>query len=168
MVRWQGPAPSVRRQLAWKLMTSVAVMCLAAGCTKTGKKKAPRTQLSQINYSQAGKRPALKPNHPLHIATTHWARQHQKNPKNPTAALNYARNLKAIGSKDRAMEVLARTYQLNPGHSGLASEYGRLTLSLGKVQMAEQLLNQSRKFSRKEDWRVLSALGTVNSKRSLG
>ena len=165
MVRYQGAAHSARRQLAWKLMTSVAVVFLVAGCDKTGNKKSLKTQLSNIDYSQMAKRPPLKPNHPAYIATTRWARQHQKNPKDPAAALNYARSLKAIGSNDRAMEVLARTYQLNPGHSGLASEYGRLALTQGKVQMAEKLLDQARKTSRKEDWRVLSALGPVNSKR---
>lgn len=165
MVKWQGAAFSVRRQLAWKLMTSVAILCLAAACTKTGNKGSLKAQLSQINYTQQAKRPPLKPNHPLYIATTYWARQHQKNPKDPTAALNYARNLKVLGSKERAVEVLARTYQLNPGHGELASEFGRLALSLGKVEMAEKLLNQARKASRKKDWRVLSALGTVNSKR---
>ncbi|MFQ5626429.1 MAG: hypothetical protein ACE5FM_07245, partial [Methyloligellaceae bacterium] len=56
-------------------------------------------------------------------------------------------------------------YQLNPGHTELASEYGRLALSLGKVQLAEQLLNQARRDKRRQDWRVLSALGTVNAKR---
>ena len=165
MVRCRGAAFGIRRQIAWKLMASVAIVFLAAGCNKTGKKNSLKTRLSNIDYSQASKRPALQPNHPAYIATTRWARLHQKNPKDPTAALNYARSLKAIGSRDRAVEVLARTYQLNPGHGELASEYGRLALSQGKVQMAERLLNQARKASRKDDWRVLSALGTVNSKR---
>ncbi len=165
MVTHQGAAHSARRRLTWKLMTSVAIVFLVTGCNKTGNKNSLKAQLSNIDYSRTAKRPPLKPNSPAYIATTRWARAHQKNPKDPAAALNYARSLKKIGSKGRAMEVLARTYQLNPGHGELASEYGRLALSQGKVQMAEKLLNQARKSGRKDDWKVLSALGTVNSKR---
>jgi Flp pilus assembly protein TadD len=95
----------------------------------------------------------------------HWAEQHRKRPADPKAALNYARNLKAIGSKAKAVSVLARTYQLNQGHGELASDYGRLALDLGRPQIAEPLLNQAMRSKRQADWRVLSALGTVNAKR---
>jgi len=165
MVKSQGAVRSVHRRLAWKLLTGAAIIVLAAGCTRTGKKHAPGKQLAAFDYSKQGRRPALKPNHPLHIAATQWAREHQKKPANPVAALNYARTLKALGSKDKALEVLARTYQLNQGNNKLASEYGRLALDLGKVQMAEQLLNQAQRARGQTDWRVLSALGTVNAKR---
>jgi len=165
MVKCQGAECSAHRKLAWKLMTGAAIMVLAAGCTKFGKKDNMKTRLSSINYSQQAQRAPLKPNHPLYIATTHWARQHQKNPQDPKAALNYARNLKALGSREKALEVLARTYQLNPGHAELASEYGRMALSLGRVQLAEQLLNRAQSGTQRNDWRLLSALGTVNAKR---
>ena len=165
MVKWEGAGNSARHRLAWKLMASAAILCVAAGCTKTSKKGAPNKSVASINYSKQAQRPALKPNHPLHIATTHWARKHQKNPSDPTAAINYSRNLKALGAKDKAMEALARTYQLNPGHGKLASEYGRSALDMGKVEMAEQLLNQAMRSKGAADWRVLSALGTVNAKR---
>ncbi len=165
MVKSQGAARSVRHRLAWKLLTGAAIIVLAAGCTRTGKKHAPGKQLAAFDYTKQGRRPALRPNHPLHIAATRWAREHQKKPADPVAALNYARTLKALGAKDKALEVLARTYQLNRGNSKLASEYGRLALDLGKVQMAEQLLNQAHRARGQTDWRVLSALGTVNAKR---
>jgi len=165
MVKSQGAARSVRRRLAWKLLTGAAILVLAAGCARTGKKHSPRKQLAAFDYSKQGRRPALKPNHPLHISASRWAREHQKNPANSVAALNYAQTLKALGSKNKALEVLARTYQLNRGNAKLASAYGRLALDLGKVQMAEQLLNQAQRNKGQTDWRVLSALGTVNAKR---
>lgn len=165
MVRSQGAARSVRRRLAWKLMAGAAILVLATGCNRTGKKDGPAKRLAAFDYSNQARRPALKPTNPLHIAATKWARAHQKNPSDPIAALNYARTLKAIGTKDRALEVLARSYQLNPGNAKLASEYGRLALDLGKVQMAEQLLNRAQRAKGQTDWRVLSALGTVNAKR---
>lgn len=165
MVNRQETAYSVRRRLGWKLMTSVAIACVAAGCTKLGKKDSPRSRIAAIDYSKQAERPLLKPNHPLHIATTKWAGKHEKDPADATAALHYARGLKALGSKENALEVLARTYQLNPGNSELASEYGRLALDLGKVQTADRLLNQAMRGRGKKDWRVLSAMGTVNAKR---
>ncbi|MCH8239783.1 MAG: tetratricopeptide repeat protein [Proteobacteria bacterium] len=165
MVKLQGEVCATHRKLCWKLMTVMAIASLAAGCANIGKKHTLTSQLSSINYARQAQRPPLKPTHPLYLATTHWAGKHQKNPQDPTAALSYARNLKALGSREKALDVLARTYQLNPGHSELASEYGRMALSLGKVQLAEQLLNEASKDKRREDWKLLSALGTVNAKR---
>ncbi len=165
MVKLQGEVCATHRKLCWKLMTVMAIASLAAGCANIGKKHTLTSQLSSINYARQAQRPPLKPTHPLYLATTHWAGKHQKNPQDPTAALSYARNLKALGSREKALDVLARTYQLNPGHTELASEYGRMALSLGKVQLAEQLLNEASKDKRREDWKLLSALGTVNAKR---
>ncbi len=166
MVKSQGATRSVRRGLAMKLMAGAAILVLAAGCTRTSKKDSMQKRLASFDYSKRAQRPALKPNHPLHIAATKWARVHQKKPADPIAAVNYARTLKALGSKDKAMEVLARTYQINPGNGKLASEYGRLALDMGRVQLAEQLLSRAQRAKGQTDWKVLSALGTLNAKRS--
>lgn len=164
MVNRQGSAHQVCRQLGWKLMTGVAIAVLAAGCTKTSKKDALKQRLA-IDYSKQNQRSALTPNNPIHIKTTQWARRHQKNPADAAAALNYARSLKALGAKDRAFEVLARTHQLQPSNAELTSEYGRLALDMGKIQMADQLLNRALRAKGNPDWRLLSALGTIQAKR---
>lgn len=164
MVRSQGAARFVRNQVAWKLMTGAAIICLAAGCTRTGKKDAPAKRFAAFDYSNQARRPALRPNNPLHIAAAKWGQEHQKKPANAMVAVNYARTLKAIGNKNKAMEVLARTHQMNPGNAKLNSEYGRLALDLGKVQMAEQLLDSVQRAKGQTDWRVLSALGTIKAK----
>lgn len=165
MVNRQGSAQSVCRRVGWNLLASAAIIALAAGCTKLGKKNAPQSSIAAINYSKQAQRPPLQPNNPLHIKTTKWARKHQKKPSDAGIAVNYARSLKAIGAKQKAFEVAARTYQLNPGNAELTSEYGRLALDLGKVQLADQLLNKAIRGSRNPDWRLLSALGTVQAKR---
>ncbi len=165
MVNRQGTARSVCRRLGWNLMASAAIVALAAGCTKFGKKSTPQASIAAINYSKQAERPPLKPNNPLHIQATKWARKHQKDPADANTAINYARSLKAIGAKQKALEVTERTYQFNPGNAELASEYGRLALDLGKVQLADQLLNKALRDSRNPDWRLLSALGTVQAKR---
>lgn len=165
MVNRQGSAHSVCNRLGWKLMAGVAIIALASGCTRTSKKDAPQKRLAAIDYSQQNRRAALQPNNPMHIATSQWARKHQKKPADVPAALNYARSLKALGAKDRALEVLARTHQLQPKNTELASEYGRLALDLGKVQLADQLLNRAMRGKGSPDWRLLSAMGTVQAKR---
>ncbi len=164
MVKWQGSARRLHARIAWKLMTGAAIIALSAGCTRLGKKDTPAKRLVAANYSKQA-RPALKSNHPLYVATAHWAKKHQKNPADPKAALNYASNLKALGSKEKALDVLALTYQLNQGNGALASDYGRLALDLGQSRIAEPLLNQAMRSKGQADWRVLSALGTVNAKR---
>ena len=163
MVKSPGTARCIHRRFVWNLITGVAIIALTAGCGRLGKKNKPQQRLA-TNYSKQA-RPPLKSNNPLFLATAHWAKQYQKRPSDPKAALNYAKNLKALGSKGKALSVLASAYQLNPANGELASEYGRLALDLGRSGVAEPLLNQAMKSRRTADWRVLSALGTLNAKR---
>ena len=164
MVKSPGTVRCIHRRFAWKLLTGVAIIALTAGCGRLGKKNKPQQQLT-ANYTNQT-RPPLKSNNPLFLATEHWAKQYQKKPSDPKVALNYAKNLKALGSKEKALSVLASSYRLNRGHGELASEYGRLALDLGRSGVAEPLLNQAMRSKKTADWLVLSALGTVNAKRS--
>ena len=163
MVKSPVTVRCIHRRFAWNLLTGVAIIALTAGCGRLGKKNKPPQRLTANYTNQA--RPPLKTNNPLFLATEHWAKQYKKKPSDPKVAINYAMNLKALGSKEKALTVLASSYRLNQGHSELASEYGRLALDLGKSRVAEPLLNQAMRSKRTADWRVLSALGTVNAKR---
>lgn len=145
--------------LTWKLLASAAILCLATACTKTDK-AADRYANSKANIT-ARNQPLGKPTNPLHLATTHWAREHQKDPKDPKAALNYARNLKAMGATQKAMQVLDQSYRLNPTNTEIASEYGRLALASNNLPLADKLLKRAEQVRGGGDWRVLSARGTV-------
>jgi len=97
-------------------------------------------------------------------ATAYWGEQHTKNPRDAKSAINYARNLKAMGRKPNALAALQSTYVYAPDDKELMSEYGRLALELGQVSTAEQLLIRAEEPG-KPDWRLISARGTVLAKQ---
>ena len=100
----------------------------------------------------------------LQKATTYWGKEVAKNPKDGTATLNYARNLKAMGRKQDALGVLQAGYLYNAEKTEYVSEYGRLALDLGQISTAAQLLEKADDPT-KPDWRVASARGTVLAKQ---
>lgn len=100
----------------------------------------------------------------LEKATEYWGKQYSKAPRELEPALNYARNLKAMGEKSRAMAVLQNASLLHSNSRELASEYGRLALDMDQVQVAEKLLSYADDPAN-PDWRVVSARGTVLAKQ---
>ena len=100
----------------------------------------------------------------LNKAVEYWAKEHKSKPTDLKAGLAYARNLKAAGNKDEAFGVMQSLALVHGGNTELASEYGRLALDLGQVQVANQLLTMANDPV-KPDWRVISALGTVQAKQ---
>ncbi len=100
----------------------------------------------------------------LEKATEYWGKQSQNNPKDLKSALNYARNLKAMGKKGEALQVLQQSSLYHGQNRELASEYGRLALDLGQTNVAQQVLTAAEDPAN-PDWRVTSARGTVLAKQ---
>ncbi len=96
-------------------------------------------------------------------ATEYWRKEYMKNPKKKDPALNYARNLKALGQKQQALKVLQLASSFHATDTAVASEYGRLALDLDQVSVAKRLLSVADDPT-KPDWRVISARGTVLAK----
>lgn len=96
-------------------------------------------------------------------ATDYWGKAYGKNPRELEPALSYARNLKAMGEKRRAMAVLQQVSLYHGQSRELASEYGRLALDLDQIGAAKQLLAIADDPGN-PDWRVISARGTVLAK----
>ena len=110
--------------------------------------------------------PAAKPTTPqneLERATEHWGKEFAKYPTNAKVAINYARNLKALGYKQQALAVLQQAATFNGNDRELAGEYGRLALEFGQHSVAERLLALADDPTR-PDWRILSARGAVLGK----
>ncbi len=105
-----------------------------------------------------------QPQSELQKATEYWGKQHDKNPKDPQAAINYVRNLKALGAKEQAFAVIQQAYSVNSTHRGIASEYGRLAVEQEQLSLAEKLLAQA-DDPVAPDWKVISARGTVLAKQ---
>lgn len=157
--------PSARghyRRITLRLSLGVAVACLVAGCAGTAKR--PLLAQSSPPPDQRQASTSATSANALHAATAYWAAAYRQQPNNPDAAINYALNLKALGSERKAYEVLAKAYAENPSHARLASEYGRLALQFDELPLAKRLLTQAEAGTRHPDWRLLSALGTLNAK----
>jgi Flp pilus assembly protein TadD len=96
-------------------------------------------------------------------ATDYWGKAYAQSPRELEPALNYARNLKAMGEKRRALAVLQQASLYHGQSRELAGEYGRLALDLDQVKAAKQLLAIADDPGR-PDWRVVSARGAVLAK----
>ena len=96
-------------------------------------------------------------------ATDYWGKAYSEHPRELTPALSYARNLKAMGEKRRALAVLQQASLYHGQDRELASEYGRLALDLDQISLAKQLLAVADDPGR-PDWRVVSARGAVMAK----
>lgn len=146
-------------------MASAAIVGLLSACANS---KAPKQKHAfravNTNFEKKPQTKVAEPKNPLHRATTYWAAAHQKNPKDPRAALNYARNLKALGSKSKALMVLSQANRLNPSNREIAGEYGRMVLAQGNIKLAQRLLDQATARGGTTDWKVLSAQGTIHAK----
>ena len=153
--------PGVRSAAA----VTVVVFAVGLGACSQGNSlnlglESERAKTTDIATSSAGQRPEAE----LEKATAYWGDEHTKNPRDPKAALNYARNLKAMGRKPQALAVLQSSYMHAPEDKEFLSEYGRLALDLGQVSTAAQLLARADDPAR-PDWRVLSARGTAFAKQ---
>jgi Flp pilus assembly protein TadD len=100
----------------------------------------------------------------LQKATLYWGNEYAKKPTELRPALSYAKNLKAMGEKEKALAVLQQASVLHSNDRELAGEYGRLALDMDQVGAANQLLALADDPT-KPDWRVVSARGTVMAKQ---
>ena len=100
----------------------------------------------------------------LEKATEHWGKEHAKSPRDGKAAVNYARNLKAMDRKAEALAVLQSSYMYNAQDREFLSEFGRLALDQGHAPLAQQLLERADDPA-KPDWKILSARGAALAKQ---
>lgn len=152
---------------ALSLLVVAGAGVLAGGCS---------SQLSSAqSLLEAAKAPSLaeatNPPVPdgrteLQKATEYWGKAYANNPKDAQAAINYAKNLKAMGEKQQALAVLQQASVYHGTNRALNAEYGRLALEFDQVTVAQKLLEQADDPA-KPDWRVISARGTVLAKQGM-
>jgi Flp pilus assembly protein TadD len=125
----------------------------------------PSSQLASMQQSdEAAEADAKFPQNELQKATTYWGKEYAKRPAELKPALNYARNLKALGEKQKALAVLQHAASYHDADKELAGEYGRLALDLDQVGVASRMLEVADDPT-KPDWKVISARGTVLAKQ---
>lgn len=146
----------------------LAACLMAGGCAQLPIPGAP-DPLTLDGAKEAANKDALKEGTPqtqseLEKATDYWGKQYAANPHDLKIALNFARNLRAMGEKQRALAVLQQISIFHGDSRELAGEYGRLALELDQVVLAEKLLAAADDPVH-PDWRVISAQGTVLAKK---
>lgn len=140
-----------------------AAACLslgAGGCAQLGGLPSMLAQAPVAGEEGEG----ATPQDQLAKATAYWGQKYATNPTALEPALAYAKNLKAMKQEKKALSVLQKAAVYHGDNKELASEYGRLALSLGQVKIAEKVLAQAEDPT-KPDWRVVSARGTVLAKQ---
>ena len=153
MLEASRPRPRSRLMLA--LLATTAAACLLGACNQTDRTMFGGAGLS-TQTSPMGTDEAV-------AATSKWAQAYAKKPNDPKTALGYGRALKAIGSKDKALEVMIAGYRVNPNDGDLAAELGRLALDGGRLDVAKHALKSAEAHGI-QDWRTLSAQGTLRAK----
>jgi Flp pilus assembly protein TadD len=143
-------------------LTSLTASLLLGACSQSSD-LLPNIAMKPLETGTSETAPA-SPQTELQKATEYWGKEYAKKPTELQPALNYARDLKAMGEKQKAYAVLQQASTLHTDSRELAGEYGRLALDLNQVGAANQLLTVADDPT-KPDWRVISARGTVMAKQ---
>ncbi|KAB2914126.1 MAG: tetratricopeptide repeat protein [Hyphomicrobiaceae bacterium] len=154
-----GAARGLARALAItgaSLMFAACGAQLGTGPTQFAAKQKPATTASVT--------PPTDGRSELQKATEYWGKAYAADPRDAQTALNYARNLKAMGEKQHAFAVLQQASAVHGTHRGINGEYGRLALEFEQVALAQKVLEQADDPAN-PDWRVISARGTVYAKQ---
>lgn len=145
------------------LMASLTATLLLGACADTAG-LLPKSSASLTDDGDSSEKKYEGTQTELQKATAYWGKEYGKRTSELKPALNYARNLKALGEKDKALAVLQQAASLHDSDPELAGEYGRLALELDQVNVAARMLQIADDPS-KPDWKVISARGTVLAKQ---
>ena len=155
---------ALRRQ--GSLLALVATSLMLGACSQGGSVASLGDSMS-LSKTETGATADAKPaqqKSELGKALEYWGKKSRDNPRDLEPALNFARNLKAAGQKQQALEVLQQAAIYHGNDRSLASEYGRLALEMDQLHAAEQTLSVADDPAN-PDWRVISARGTVQAKK---
>ncbi|HWB45841.1 MAG TPA: tetratricopeptide repeat protein [Hyphomicrobiaceae bacterium] len=134
--------------------------CLALGaCAQQGGEIASLSDETAAAADLPGPGPGATPAK----AAEYWGKAFAKNPRDSKIALNYARSLKAIGEKQRALAVLQEASIFHGTDRAINGEYGRLALDLDQISVAQKLLEAADDPTH-PDWKIVSARGTALAK----
>ena len=86
--------------------------------------------------------------------------RYRANPRDPEAAIRYARALRALGQRPQAAAVLEQATLVDPNNRALLGAYGRALAEVGRTKQALDVLERAHTPDQ-PDWRILSAQGAV-------
>jgi Flp pilus assembly protein TadD len=124
------------------------------GCSKT-----MNDVTGAINRAQAPTQlPTSEPE--LRKMSEDWGQRFEKNPKDKTAALTYAKVLQALNQNAQAVAVLQGLAIQHPEDKSVLATYGKALARAGQLKEAAEILPKAHTPER-PDWSVLSAQGTI-------
>lgn len=92
--------------------------------------------------------------------TLAWEKRYDSRPADSTAALAYARGLRAMGQYDQAVAVVQKLAIKNPDDLEILGAYGKALAEAGRLTEASEVLKQAHTPDR-PNWSILSAQGSV-------
>jgi Flp pilus assembly protein TadD len=166
MISKNQPIGGASVALALRALAIAGAGLAAGACAQIGA-TTPQLAAAQAPHDQAKAKTAAAGDGrtELQKATEYWGKVYAKDPSDAQSALNYARNLKAMGEKRQALSVLQQASQFNGTHRGINGEYGRLALEFDQISVAQKLLEQADDPTN-PDWKVISARGTAFAKQN--
>ncbi len=92
--------------------------------------------------------------------TQAWEKRYDSRPNDRTAALAYARGLRALGQYEQAVAVVQKIALKNPEDMEILGAYGKALADAGRLAEAAEVLKQAHTPDR-PNWSILSAQGSV-------
>lgn len=142
---------------------ALALAALSSACASTGVSKEEKALAEAMEAALASasqeEREAANRADPLTRANF-WGKEYQKDPQSIENALQFADALRAIGSQDRAIDVVSKTLVLHPGNADLLMVSGRILMAQGNHEAARASFEQVTRAApgRADGW---AALGTA-------
>ena len=160
MTQFLGSRIITLRDLTERATVGLLVVAFLSSCSSS----LPKLSSKEMQHSHDSITSNYDNKRALKRALAYWSKEYSKDRKNPTTAYNYANNLVIAGKVQRAFKVLQEAIKHNPNDEKLISEYGRLSLRLNKVSLAQKVLDRidGKPIT---DWRTLSARGTLKARK---
>ncbi|PKP82129.1 MAG: hypothetical protein CVT79_07520 [Alphaproteobacteria bacterium HGW-Alphaproteobacteria-18] len=142
---------------------ALALAAVASACASTGQSQADKELAQAVEAALApapqAERDAANRADPLTRANF-WSKEYQKDPQNIETALQFADALRAMGSQERALDVVTKTLVIHPGNPDLLMVNGRIRMAEGKYEAARSSFEQVTRAApeRADGW---AALGTA-------
>ena len=149
----RNPNQPRRRQFGRGILMAAAMAALlAGGCRGMG----------DITGSIGGRADTAVPTSPeaLRAYSDDWGRRNEASPGNKTAALNYARALRAQERYEQAVAMLQTAALKNPADTELRGAYGKALADAGRLKEAAEVLANSH-TPEHPNWSILSTQGSV-------
>ena len=137
------------RLVAWSASSAILALGLC-GCQLTA---------SDVTGSLGDKAETSRPADPRRDVEV-FQERYRANPKDPEAALQYGKALRATGQKSQAVAVLEQATIGLPKNKALLAGYGRALADNGNFKQAFEVLGRAHTPDN-PDWRILSVQGTA-------